>query len=178
MLQLAFVGGLTGRYVDFGTAQVGALRALAEREGVHLEPGAAEALVERMSTLPPHPEVVGALQRLAATSLVVVALTNSTQAVADAQLRNAGLDRLVTRAVSADTVRALKPAPEPYRHVARQCGVEIGEVRLVAAHGWDIAGALAAGCRAAFVARRVPSSAPWVRVRTSSGATSPRSSTS
>jgi 2-haloacid dehalogenase len=26
-------------------------------------------------------------------------------------------------------------------------------VRLVAAHGWDVAGALAAGCTAAFVAR-------------------------
>ncbi len=29
----------------------------------------------------------------------------------------------------------------------------IGEVRLVAAHSWDIAGAMAAGCQAAFVAR-------------------------
>jgi len=32
--------------------------------------------------------------------------------------------------------------------------VEIGQVRLVAAHAWDIAGALSAGCQAAFVARR------------------------
>jgi len=37
--------------------------------------------------------------------------------------------------------------------VAKRTGVPIGDVRLVAAHGWDIAGALAAGCRAAFVAR-------------------------
>ncbi len=29
----------------------------------------------------------------------------------------------------------------------------LSEVRLVAAHGWDVAGALAAGCQAAFVAR-------------------------
>ncbi len=32
-------------------------------------------------------------------------------------------------------------------------GVEIGEIRLVAAHGWDIVGAMRAGCAAAFVAR-------------------------
>jgi 2-haloacid dehalogenase len=31
--------------------------------------------------------------------------------------------------------------------------VSIGDVRLVAAHHWDIAGALSAGCQAAFVAR-------------------------
>ncbi len=30
---------------------------------------------------------------------------------------------------------------------------EIGQVRLVAAHAWDVAGAIHAGCAAAFVAR-------------------------
>ena len=29
----------------------------------------------------------------------------------------------------------------------------MGDVRLVAAHAWDVSGALAAGCTAAFVAR-------------------------
>ena len=47
----------------------------------------------------------------------------------------------------------LKPAPEPYRHVAETFGVEIGDVTLVACHAWDCAGALAAGCQAAFVRR-------------------------
>ena len=31
--------------------------------------------------------------------------------------------------------------------------MEIGQVRLVAAHAWDVAGATSAGCAAAFVAR-------------------------
>ncbi len=36
---------------------------------------------------------------------------------------------------------------------AESLGVEVGQVRLVAAHAWDVAGALQAGCAAAFVAR-------------------------
>jgi hypothetical protein len=36
---------------------------------------------------------------------------------------------------------------------ADRLGVEPGDVLLVAAHAWDIAGALRAGCQAAFVAR-------------------------
>jgi hypothetical protein len=44
MLQLSFVGGLTGRYVDFGAAQRAALAMLAEREGVPVSPGDIEAL--------------------------------------------------------------------------------------------------------------------------------------
>ena len=68
-------------------------------------------------------------------------------------MRNSGLRDLLEDVYSADEVRKLKPAPEPYRMVAERTGVPVGDVRLVAAHGWDIAGALAAGCRAAFVAR-------------------------
>ncbi len=154
MLQLSFVGGLTGEYVDFSTAQRAALHMLAERQGKSVSDEQAQAMVDRMSSLPPHPEVADALARLRAqTPLKVVALTNSVEAVAEAQLRNAGIHDHFDRVISADSVRALKPAPAPYRAVAEACAVEIDQVRLVAAHAWDISGALAAGAKAAFVAR-------------------------
>lgn len=153
MLQLSFVGGLTGEYVDFTTAQRAALRMLGERQGVALDDATVAELVDRMRTLPPHPEVAETLRRLAGTSLRLVALTNSTAEVAEAQLRHAGLRDLFEAVFSADAVRALKPAAAAYRHVAEQCGVALAEVRLVAAHAWDVSGALAAGARAAFVAR-------------------------
>src|SRR3954453_1130545 len=153
MLQLSFVGGLTGQYVDFTTAQRAALRMLGEREGVELDDAIVAEMVDRMRALPPHPEVAAALRSLAGSSLRLVALTNSTLEVAHAQLTHAGLRDLFEAALSADTVRALKPAAAAYQHVADQCGVALSEVRLVAAHAWDVAGALAAGARAAFVAR-------------------------
>jgi 2-haloacid dehalogenase len=152
MLQVAFVGGLTGKYTDFTTAQRSALAILATRQRVTLSTAQADAIVDGMRTLPPHPEVRDAMSRLQAR-FRLVALTNSTKDVADAQLRNSGLRDLLEAVYSADEVRALKPAAAPYRMVAERAGVPIGEVRLVAAHGWDVAGALAAGCRAAFVAR-------------------------
>jgi 2-haloacid dehalogenase len=55
--------------------------------------------------------------------------------------------------LSADSVRALKPRREPYELVALTFEVVTADVTLVAAHAWDIAGAQAAGCRTAFVAR-------------------------
>jgi 2-haloacid dehalogenase len=81
------------------------------------------------------------------------ALTNSTLQVAESQLRHAGLAEHFERILSADMVRRLKPAAEVYQMAAREYGVEPGALRLVAAHSWDIAGALRAGCAAAFVAR-------------------------
>ncbi len=153
MLQLAFVGGLTGEYVDFSTAQHAALHMLAERHGRDVTADQATQLVDRMSSLPPHPEVSGALRILRETSLKTVALTNSVASVAEAQLINAGIRDYFDHVISADTVKRLKPAPEPYQAVASALDVAISEVRLVAAHSWDISGALSAGCKAAFVAR-------------------------
>ena len=152
MLQVAFVGGLTGSYVDFVTAQRSALAMLAKRQRIGLTPEQAEAIVGGMRTLPPHPEVRDAMGRLG-ERFRLVALTNSPKDVAESQLRNSGLHELLEAVYSADEVRALKPAPAPYRMVAERSAVPTGDVRLVAAHGWDIAGALAAGCQAAFVAR-------------------------
>jgi 2-haloacid dehalogenase len=153
MLQLSFVGGLSGEYVDFSTAQHAALLMLAERNARTITPAEATEMINKMSSLPPHPEVAGALARLRETTLKVVALTNSVQSVAEDQLTNAGIRGYFDDVMSADAVKRLKPAPEPYRAVARAFDVDTADVRLVAAHSWDVSGALAAGCKAAFVAR-------------------------
>lgn len=153
MLQLSFVAGLTGDYVDFTAAQRAALEMTARRAGAFVDDTDIATVVDGMRRLPPHPEVRTALERLRDTGVRIVALTNSVLEVARAQLDHAGLDDLFDDVFSADSVRALKPAPAPYQMVAERCGVEIGRVLLVAAHAWDVSGALAAGCRAAFVAR-------------------------
>lgn len=153
MLQLSFVGGLTGEYLDFTAAQRAAYLMIAQRVGIVVSEQDANTMVDRMATLTAHPEVGAALRRLHDTSLRVVALTNSVKAVAESQLRFAGIRNLFDDVLSADTVRKLKPSPEPYQHVADTCEADIDEVRLVAAHAWDVTGALSAGCRAAFVQR-------------------------
>jgi 2-haloacid dehalogenase len=153
MLQVAFVGAIVDRYVDFPTAQRAALDMVAQRQGVTLPADAADRMAETMRTLPAHPEVARALTRLRAGGRRLAALSNSPEDVELAQFAHAGLTDHFDAVLSADTVRALKPRREPYELVARTFGVSMGDVTLVAAHAWDVAGALAAGCRAAFVAR-------------------------
>jgi 2-haloacid dehalogenase len=106
-----------------------------------------------MRQLPAHPEVPAALERLRDAGLRMAALTNSTEAVATAQLTSAGLAPLFERILSADAARRLKPAREAYERAAADLGAEVAGIRLVAAHAWDVAGALRAGAAAAFVAR-------------------------
>jgi 2-haloacid dehalogenase len=153
LLQSAFLATITDAYSDFGGIGRAALDTVARRRGIELGAEDRDAILGTMRALPPHPEVPGALERFRSAGLRLATLTNSTEAVARAQLSNAGLDGLFERILSADSVRRLKPAREPYEMAARELGVEIGATRLVAAHGWDVAGALRAGAAAAFVAR-------------------------
>ncbi len=153
MLQSAFVSTITGTYRDFGTLGMSALTMVAQRRCVELSDEDRSALREGMRQLPPHPEVREALERLRTSGFRLATLTNSTLEAGEAQLVNANLRELLEQTLSADTVRRLKPAPEPYRMAAARMGVAVEEIRLVAAHAWDIAGALNAGCAAAFVAR-------------------------
>lgn len=55
--------------------------------------------------------------------------------------------------VSAELARAYKPDPRPYQTAAALLDVAPAETLMVAAHGWDLAGARAAGLRTAFVER-------------------------
>jgi 2-haloacid dehalogenase len=153
MIQSALVSIVTDSYAPFGTIGGAALDMVAARRGVSLSQEDRQAILGGIRTLPPHPEVVASLQQLRDGGLRLAALTNSTEEVARVQLTNAGIADLFEQILSADTVQRLKPAPEPYRMAAERMGVPIGQVRLIAAHAWDVAGALRAGCAAAFVAR-------------------------
>jgi len=144
---------VTGVYEEFGTIGGTSLEMIAERQGVQLADEDKQRILGGIQELPPHPEVEENLGRLRDAGLRLVALTNSTQQVADAQIDNSGLRPYFEQVLSADAVKRLKPSPEPYRMAADSLGVEIGQIRLVAAHAWDVAGAMQAGCAAAFVAR-------------------------
>lgn len=153
MLQLAFVSTITQTYRDFGALGMAALAMVADRHGVTVGGEDRTTLRDEMRRLPAHPEVKEALERLRDAGFRLATLTNSTTEVGELQVTNAGLRDLFELTLSGDSVQRLKPAPEPYRMAADRLGVPIENLRLVAAHAWDIAGALNAGCAAAFVAR-------------------------
>jgi 2-haloacid dehalogenase len=153
MIQSALVATVTGAYRTFGEVGGAALQMTADQLGVELLKEDRDAITGRLRQLPAHPEVPEALERLGHAGYRLAALTNSTEEVARAQLEHAGIVDRFEQVLSADAVRRLKPAPEPYRFAAERLGVGVGGVRLVAAHAWDVAGATRAGCAAAFVAR-------------------------
>jgi 2-haloacid dehalogenase len=156
LLHASLVATLTDTFEEFGTIGGRALDAVADRRDRPLSGEAREDILGSVARLPAHPEVPGALARLRSAGFPLAALTNSTERTARAQLAHAGLIDLFDHVLSVESVRRYKPAREPYLMAAERLGREPSGVRLVAAHDWDVWGAMRAGCRAAFVARSGP----------------------
>ncbi len=153
MLQLALVATITDAYQDFGAIGRAALEMVAAQRGTTLADEQRTQILGGVRTLPAHPDVKDGLEQLRAAGFRLASLTNSAAQTAEAQLNHAGLRSYFEQVLSVDAVRKFKPAAEVYHHAARMLGVEPSEIRLVAAHDWDVFGAMRAGCAAAFVTR-------------------------
>jgi 2-haloacid dehalogenase len=154
LLHYSLVETTAGQYHNFDVVGAAALRMLARNYGILLSEGEARAAVAPMRTLPPYADVAPALANLRDAGFRMAALTNSSKAAVASQIGHAGLSDFLETLLSVESVRKFKPQTEVYRWAVREMRVEAEDCMLVAAHGWDVAGALWAGCRAAFVARQ------------------------
>lgn len=153
LLHGSLIANTLDQYRSFGDIAAEALINLAARRGLLLRAEDALEALSPMSELPPHPDVLPGLERLAAGGKRMVALTNGSTSLANAQVKNAGLDGLLEAVLSVDQVKKFKPDPAPYQATAETMGVQMDEMVLVAAHDWDCAGAMSAGAQAVFVKR-------------------------
>ena len=153
VIHSALLTVVTGPYQDFVQVGRSALDMLAERRGLVLDDEQRNLILGTMRTLPPHPDVIPALEILKDAGFRMAALTNSPPQLAEAQLTHAELTPFMERIMSVDAVQSLKPAAKVYEYAAEQLGIKPTKMRLIAAHSWDVAGAMRAGCAAGFVAR-------------------------
>lgn len=153
VLRTAIAASFLHYDVDFAAVARGALEVVAGQRGVRLGDEDKAAILGGLRELPPFVDVQPALARLRDAGLRLAALTNSPSDTAQAQLANAGIAGYFEQCLSVDMAARLKPAPEVYRMAAERLGVATGEMLMVAAHDWDVAGAMSAGCRGAYVAR-------------------------
>lgn len=129
------------------------LKVTAVRCGWALTAEHEQRLFAALAELPPHPDATAALDRLRQAGFTLAALTNSAPAAVRGQLERNGLASRFDAILSVDAVRRYKPAAEPYHMAAIHFGLTTSDMWMVAAHDWDILGAMAAGCAGAFVAR-------------------------
>ena len=153
VLELFLTATITGEYRSFDKLTDDALQMLARQQGREARADDRAALREAQAKIAAYPDVAPGLARLKEAGFTLATLTNSTKKSAEQLLDHASIRERFDYVRSADAVEHYKPAREAYEYVAKELGVKTKEILLVAAHAWDVAGAMAAGCEAAFVAR-------------------------
>jgi 2-haloacid dehalogenase len=160
-LHLALTLAATRVFRSFAEVGHAALGEIARHRGVSLPDDSAAQLREAVLRLPAHQDVMPALGVLRDAGVRTAALSNNPLPIVQEQLRHAGLSPLFDEIMSVDEAGALKPAPAVYDFAVQRLGLAPGSIWMVAAHGWDIAGATRAGLRGAFVARPGQSPDPF-----------------
>jgi 2-haloacid dehalogenase len=132
------------------------LRAALERQlrAAGSEPDRLDAAMQRASAMDPYPDAEEALRILRDAGVQTGTLTNSGTEAAEMALDSAGLGDLMDVVIGTDSVEVFKPHPRVYGAAVARLGVRPNEICLVAAHAWDVSGAMRAGLRAAWVARK------------------------
>lgn len=153
MLQYSLVTTVANHYKDFGTIGAAALIMVAHKNGIDLTDKQAKDAVAPILSLPAHPEVKEALLLLKKEGFKLVAFTNSSNKSVETQLKYAGIHHLFDDVLSIEDVGKFKPHTDTYNWASKKMGLKSNECMLIAAHGWDVAGANWAGWQTAFVSR-------------------------
>lgn len=128
-----------------------AARVVADAAGVD-DPTAVAALALSARRLPPWPDTVAGLAKLA-ERFPLIGLSNASRTALLGLNAHAGLRW--HQALSAEDARTYKPDPAVYQLAVTVSGRPPDRLLMVAAHAWDLRGAQRVGLRTAYIARPV-----------------------
>jgi 2-haloacid dehalogenase len=144
---------VAGDYVPFTDIGAAVMKMLADTRGIRIRDTDKKELTDKFSTMPAHPEVPAALDKLRGAGFRLFTLTDNLLEVQSRQLQHAGIVGAFERRFSADSVKRHKPAREAYAYVEKELEVPPSQLCLIACHTWDTLGAVAAGWSAALIRR-------------------------
>lgn len=130
-----------GHYVDFWQVTEESLVFAAKMLKIDLSADQRGQLMQSYLGLKAWPDVAPALQQLKAAGIRMAFLTNVTNAMLDAVIRNSGLEGIFESHLSTDKVRVFKPDPRAYQMGVDAFGLKKEEIAFAAFAGWDVAGA-------------------------------------
>jgi len=153
VLHYSLVENVTEKHHDFSELGQAAMQMIVEAFSRNITKGQQMELVSMMKGLPAHPDVAPGLAQLKQAGYRMAAFSNSPYKETAAFLEKTDLDGYFEEVLSVDSVKKFKPELSTYRSAAEKLKVGLSDTMMIAAHGWDVAGALRAGARAGFIAR-------------------------
>ena len=153
LLHYSLVENVTNEYHDFSQIGQAVMQMTVTAFSRNIPEAKQKELVEMVKDLPAHLDVIPGLQKLQQAGYRMATLSNSPYKSSVPHLEKLGLNSFFESMLSVDIAQKFKPDLTTYQTAAAELKVNINNIMLISAHGWDIAGILRAGGRGAFVGR-------------------------
>jgi 2-haloacid dehalogenase len=132
---------LGGRYSDFWQVTQEALMFAAKASKIDLSADQRDQLMQTYLELKAWPDVAPALKQLRDAGIRLAFLSNLTNAMMDAVVKNSALEGFFEPHLSTDKVGVFKPDPRAYQMGLDAFKLNKEEIAFAAFAGWDVAGA-------------------------------------
>ncbi|MGO4817665.1 haloacid dehalogenase type II [Flavobacterium sp. W22_SRS_FP1] len=153
VLHYSLVDNCTDQYHDFSNIAGAVLKMTAASLNKTVSDEDMKKALSAIKTLKAYPDVEKGLTLLQDKGFRLATLTNSPEYALKEQLTNSNLTNHFELALSIDAIKKYKPTAETYVWAAEKLSVKPEEMIMIAAHGWDLAGAANAGLATGFIAR-------------------------
>lgn len=154
LLRDAFALSASGVFRTFPEIAKGTLTVLLRSLGHKADEGTLKEILVTFSQLPAHGDVKPALEKIRHSDCRAVLLTNGSRANTEKLVRDNGIEQLVDDIVSVEDFKIWKPQTQLYRQAAQKYSCAPGNALLIAAHAWDIHGAIRAGFHGIWIQRQ------------------------
>ena len=153
LLQYSLVESITGNYADFSEIATAVLKMNSKKYGLQLSNDELKKTLSPISKLKAYEDVKPGLEKLKTAGFQLIAYSNGKPSVLEEQLKFAEIDSYFHEVLSVESVQKYKPHPATYQFAVERSSSNKENCMMVAAHGWDITGAIRAGLRTAFIER-------------------------
>lgn len=154
LLRDAFALSASGVFHTFPDIAKGTLTVLLHSLGREVNETTLKEILGIFSRLPAHRDVKPALEKMRCSNCQAILLTNGSRANTENLVRDNGIEHLVDDIVSVEDFNIWKPQTELYRQAALKHSCAPENALLVAAHAWDIHGAIRAGFHGIWIQRQ------------------------
>ena len=154
LLRDAFALQATGSFHTFPEIARGTLEVMLHSSGYRADDTSIKQILGVFAELPLHDDVKPALETLSHSDCQAVLLTNGSRANSEQLVRANGIEHLVDGLISIEDFQVWKPCNSLYEQAARAWHCAPQNALLLAAHAWDVHGALSAGLNGIWLQRQ------------------------
>jgi 2-haloacid dehalogenase len=150
-MQYCFVDNCTVQFNDFSSIAKATMQMTGKMLGRTIAEEDIDYILEHLKHLPLQDGTQEGLSLLHEQGFRIAALTNSPEETVRERMERTGLISYFEKVLSAENVKKYKPCKEVYEWAAAMLELELSDILLVSAHGWDIAGAANIGMQTAYL---------------------------